>query len=76
MLEQRLSQTEKYTSTKTINILNEFKNKNTNLIKKCKELEYQLNFYNHLLPWIKELGISPIEIYEKLNHLNELERKI
>ena len=75
MLEQRLSQTEKYTSTKTINILNEFKNKNTNLIKKCKELEYQLNFYNHLLPWIKELGISPIEIYEKLNHLNELERE-
>ena len=73
--EQRLSQIEKYTGTKTMNVLTEFKNKNTNLIKKCKELEYQLNFYNHLLPWIKELGITPIEIYEKLNHLNELEKE-
>lgn len=40
---ERLFQAEKYTSEKTMNILNDLKNKNKTLIKKCKELEYQLN---------------------------------
>ena len=41
------------------------------LLKKCKELEYQLNYYEKVFPWLEDFKeTDPIETFEILNNFD------